>query len=722
MYLHDAQRSASAGNSSGLSYRAVASLSALWQNHLGSPISSSATVVDQTVYVGTWSGYEYALNASSGSVLWHAFLGLSNDSGCVGSLGVTSTASVVNGTVYVTGGNATVYALSSATGQIEWSLAVGNTSAGYFLWASPLVVGDRVYQGVASQCDSPLVPAKLLEIDATSGQILATFDTNPDGQLGASIWGSPTLDAVNGSIFFATGNGGPRGDSVIGVNATTLALQGYWTIPNAQKITDGDFGNTPTLFASVDGARWFAVADKNGILYAFNESHISAGPVWEYPIAIGGPGPLAGEGSISPATYYDGRLFAAGGKTVIGGVNCSGSVRAFDPWTGAVLWQYCAPGTVLGALASANGMIIAGAGATLAVLNATSGVAVWSEGLGARIMSAASLAEGRLYASDSYGRILAFAERNASEPPLVSNAASAYDPTAKEVVLFGGCASSGCPGAQTWAYRYGYWYNLTPASPNSSNSPSPRSEAALTWDSSIGRLVLFGGRASSGTLLNDTWEFGPGGWARVATSVAPPARAAAGFAMDRSDKEAVLFGGVSGPPDHPTFFGDTWAFAGQKWKNLTAGVTAAPSPRGFSAFVAIGVYGGDLLFGGEGATGALGDTWKFTAGSWVALAAGVSPPPAYACGATYDAVNGTVLLFGGMGPSGTQATFWEFLNGAWSELPTPGKIPARSAPAFVYDGSTHYAYLYGGLDAQGLLLGDGWKYADLKWYSVPVRV
>jgi outer membrane protein assembly factor BamB len=723
-YLHDAERSASAENDSGLAEAAITSLASVWQGHTASPISASATVANGTVYVGSWSGYEYAFNATTGAVVWQTFLGLGNDSNCTltPSIGVSSTAAVAGGTVYVAGGDATFYALSAANGTVEWSQTVPNRSTGDFLWSSPLLADGAIYIGVASQCDAPLVISHLLEIDPVNGTINRSFQPNPPNVIGASIWGSATFDPENNSIYFGTGNGGPGGDTVFGLNATTLAVEGNWTVPPSQQISDGDFGNTPTLFTNGHGARWFAIANKNGILYAFNESQLASGPVWESRIAVGGAAPERDEGSVSPGTFYDGRLYAAGGKTSIDGKNCSGSVRSFNPWNGSVLWQYCAPGDVLGALASANGMVFAGAGSTLVVLNATSGVPLWSQKIGARIYAAPSVAEGRLFVSTVAGRLVAFGERNATLPPLVANASSAYDPAAREVLLFGGCEYPACPGAETWAFRYGLWHNLTPVIRTANNSPSPRSDAAMVWDSASGRVVLFGGRSVNGGVMNDTWEFGPAGWSRVPVVVSPPARTEAGFAMDASTKEAILFGGLSGGISGPAFLNDTWSFNGTAWSNVTVDATMSPPARASAVFVANATPGVLLLFGGLGVSGILGDTWEYSAGNWKELAPTESPPPTYAAGASYDAATGSVLVVGGMEATGPVASVWSFSAGNWSEIAIPSKAAPRSAAALSYVTGGGFALLYGGRNTAGLLLGDAWKIFPGKWVPVVVRV
>ncbi len=58
------------------------------------------------VYVGSWDGYEYALDATTGRMKWKTFLGITNVPGCYPpAAGITSGTAVQNGVVYVGGGD-----------------------------------------------------------------------------------------------------------------------------------------------------------------------------------------------------------------------------------------------------------------------------------------------------------------------------------------------------------------------------------------------------------------------------------------------------------------------------------------------------------------------------------------------------------------------------------------------------------------------------------------
>ena len=179
--------------------------------------------------------------------------------------------------LYVGGGDGKMYALNAATGAVLWSTTLG-PSANYFIWSSPAVLGNSVYIGLSSFGDCPLVQGQLIQLNRVTGAVEHTFNTVPNGCTGGGVWGSPTVDAAAGTIYFATGNGGSCGSgeqyapAVIEVNASDLSLVGSWAVPPAQQNTDSDFGSTPTLFTGVIGGQpqpLVGVINKNGFFYTF---------------------------------------------------------------------------------------------------------------------------------------------------------------------------------------------------------------------------------------------------------------------------------------------------------------------------------------------------------------------------------------------------------------------------------------------------------------------
>jgi outer membrane protein assembly factor BamB len=90
------------------------------------------------------------------------------------------------------------------------------------------------------------------------------------------------------------------------------------------------------------------------------------------------------------------------------GIASKGSVRALNPSTGDFMWQAATPDSIIPALAYANGLLIDGAGATLEVRRAASGARLYSYTTGGRIYGAPSVANGRIYAGSTDGKVYAF--------------------------------------------------------------------------------------------------------------------------------------------------------------------------------------------------------------------------------------------------------------------------------------------------------------------------
>ena len=179
-FLHDTQRSA-AGSDTTISTGNAAQLALKWSFKTGGPIAASPTVVGGTVYVGSWDGYEYALNATTGALVWKTFLGQTT-APCYPQLaGVSSAADVENGVVYVGGGDSNWYALDAATGAILWSVFVGDNTKGWYNWASPLIYNGYAYIGTASVGDCPLIPGQLLQVSLSTHQVVDSVSFVPTG-------------------------------------------------------------------------------------------------------------------------------------------------------------------------------------------------------------------------------------------------------------------------------------------------------------------------------------------------------------------------------------------------------------------------------------------------------------------------------------------------------------------------------------------------------------
>jgi len=318
------------------------------QGQPAASLYSSPTVFNGVVYIGSNTGNFYALDEATGAVLWHQLLGFTTPLSCGSGHGVAGTATLatdpVSGTltVYVGGGDGYLYALDAATGNIvfrQFVTDVGTTRNTGFIWGSPTIVNGRIYLGFASQCDNPLVRSALEAFDQHTGTLVKTFWTLPRGSTGAGVWSTAATDGT--SLWITTGNGDPGGHSfaIIKLKASNLRFQTEWINPVSD---DLDWGSSPTLFEARlnnRNTKMVGANGKDGIFHALDANNLQNGPVWSFQV---GTTENFSIGTDLAAPIWDStsrKLFVAGNQTTINATVFRGSVRAFNPANGNVIWE-----------------------------------------------------------------------------------------------------------------------------------------------------------------------------------------------------------------------------------------------------------------------------------------------------------------------------------------------------------------------------------------------
>src|SRR5262245_2596625 len=75
--------------------------------------------------------------------------------------------------------------------------------------------------------------------------------------------------------------------------------------------------------------------------------------------------------------------------------------------------------------------------------------------------------------------------------------------------------------------------------------PIGRDNHCGAFDIARNRLVIYGGRNASITILADTWEYDGTTWQQVSSPTSPGPRWAASMAYDPTTQTTILFGGAS---------------------------------------------------------------------------------------------------------------------------------------------------------------------------------
>jgi len=353
------------------------SLTAGWSAALDGAVYAEPLVVHGRVIAATEGDSVYALDPSTGAVVWRRNLGtpvpLSTlPCGDIDPLGITGTPAFdpATGSLFavaeVTGPKHVLYALDPDTGAVRWSRNVdlaGDDPTTHQQRPALAVANGYVYigfGGLAGDCGQYVGEEVGVPSTGQGGTIAYRVPVSREGAIWAT--GGPVIDGA-GNLYVSVGNGASTttydgSDSVLELSPA-LALESSfapttWATDNAN---DADLGSlSPVL---VPGG-WVFIAGKSGTGFVLRQGSLGGigGQVASAPVCagFGGASRIGGTiyvpcmDSIRAATVgANGSLTvgwqsaAAGGPPVIGGgaiwsLNISsGRLVALDPATGAEL-------------------------------------------------------------------------------------------------------------------------------------------------------------------------------------------------------------------------------------------------------------------------------------------------------------------------------------------------------------------------------------------------
>src|SRR5665647_1655342 len=148
-----------------------------WSYTTGGIVYSSPAISNGMVYVGSYDGNVYALNAADGTKVWSYVTG-----------GTASSPAVANGLVYIGGTDGYIYALNAADGTKLWSYWIGYGNAGF---SSPAVDNGVVYVGSQDH--------NVYALNAADGTKLWSYAT------GDAVYSCPAV--ANGVVYTGSGDG-----------------------------------------------------------------------------------------------------------------------------------------------------------------------------------------------------------------------------------------------------------------------------------------------------------------------------------------------------------------------------------------------------------------------------------------------------------------------------------------------------------------------------------
>ena len=215
----------------------------------------------------------------------------------------------------------------------------------------------------------------------------------------------------------------------------------------------------------------------------------------------------------------------------------------------------------------------------------------------------------------------------------------------------------------------------------------------MDYDAATGGIVLFGGE-QFGAVLGDTWAFNGPAWTQLSPSASPAARGAAMMAYDPAASNMVLFGGqLNGP--YPS---GTWIWDGTTWIKLS---TLPSPPPVSSAVMAYDPAASNMvLFSGNESTKLVAQTWTWNGTAWTQLFPARHPSAREQGSMAYDSGTGQMVLFGGAGLIAGHTSClrdtWTWGGTTWTKLAPAAHPPACFGMAMAYDGATGQLVLFGG--------------------------
>jgi alcohol dehydrogenase (cytochrome c) len=224
----------------------ISSLGGAWVAHLnGEQVQAAPVVADGMMFVPTLAQHLYALDATTGRVVWQHTSDI--EARVAGGFPLKGVA-LGGGMVFLPQVDTRMVALDQKTGRVVWTRRIGSEGPGAreTINAAPLYAGGLVVSGFGGGDNG--VRGRVTALDARTGREVWRFDTIPGpGERGhdtwpwdndawrrggAAVWSTPAADAELGLVYFNTGNAWPNfvgddreGDNLFAASIVALDLR-----------------------------------------------------------------------------------------------------------------------------------------------------------------------------------------------------------------------------------------------------------------------------------------------------------------------------------------------------------------------------------------------------------------------------------------------------------------------------------------------------------------
>lgn len=315
----------------GLSAADVPKLKLKWAFAFPGDLQSYAqpTVMGGRLFVGSWGGKVYSLDAAKGCIHW-VFDAATGVRSAI-SLAQVRTAAGPAWAAFFGDGAANAYAVNATTGALLWKSRVDDFPVAR-VTGSPTVHDGLLYVPVASgEEGSAAVPTyecckfrgSVVALDAATGaQVWKTYmvdvpkpttknasGTQNWGPSGVPVWSTPTIDTVRGALYVTTGNnysdpGSPYSDAFVAMDLKSgrvlwtrqMTIDDAYTaacrLPDRTNCAisngpDFDFSASAILTALPNGRRLLVAGQKSGVVHALDPDR-NGEVVWQERVGRGG--------------------------------------------------------------------------------------------------------------------------------------------------------------------------------------------------------------------------------------------------------------------------------------------------------------------------------------------------------------------------------------------------------------------------------------------------